>query len=61
MSVVPLEGYDVEFIPLERRLMDRRMTSGLSPLPSGLQKDRRQSAGRRAQDLRHAAQGKSVQ
>ena len=61
MSVVPLEGYEVEFIPLERRMLDRRMTSRNAPLPPGLQKDRRETEGRRAQDARHAAQRKSVQ
>ncbi len=61
MPTLPLEGYDVEFIPLERRLVDRRRTTGNSPLPPGLQKDRRDSEGRRLQDRNHAQQAKTVQ
>ncbi len=61
MPTVPLEGYDVEFIPLERRLVDRRVTSASAPLPPGLQKDRRDSEGRRSQDRSRAAHAKTVQ
>ena len=61
MSVVPLEGYEVEFIPLERRLVDRRMALRNAPLPPDLLKDRRATEGRRVQDAQRAASRRSVQ
>lgn len=50
MSALP--GYDVEFIPLERRLGDRRVAPRGSNLPPGVAADRRKPAvsGRRAED-----------
>jgi hypothetical protein len=50
MSAVPLTGYEVEFIPLERRLDDRRFAPSDTPLPPGIKMDRRRSQGRRADD-----------
>jgi hypothetical protein len=61
MATVPLEGYEVEFIPLERRLFDRRKILSAAPLPRGLKKDRRECGGRRAHDRALAKQSKSVQ
>jgi hypothetical protein len=50
MSALPV--YQVEFIPLERRLGDRRIAPAGSALPAGLEKDRRKLTvcGRRAED-----------
>jgi hypothetical protein len=48
MSALPV--YDVEFIPLERRLSDRRMAPRGAALPTGLSADRRQVSCRRAED-----------
>ena len=48
MSALPV--YEVEFIPLERRLSDRRVAPPQAALPSGLTVDRRKSASRRAED-----------
>jgi hypothetical protein len=61
MSTVPLEGYEVEFIPLERRLVDRRKATANAPLPPGLKKDRRASEGRRSHDLSPAVHTNTVQ
>lgn len=50
MSALP--GYEVEFIPLERRLIDRRVAPRGAALPQGVKADRRKVAGRRAEDPR---------
>ncbi|NWG38842.1 MAG: hypothetical protein HXY27_02585 [Hydrogenophilaceae bacterium] len=46
-AVLPV--YEVEFIPLERRLGDRR-TRPNAGLPAGVVMDRRAKAGRRRED-----------
>ncbi len=46
----PLPGYEVEFIPFERRLRDRRIAPPDAPLPVELKEDRRKSTGRRMED-----------
>jgi hypothetical protein len=48
MSALPI--YQVEFIPLERRLGDRRVAPRNAALPPGLSADRRKAPGRRAED-----------
>lgn len=50
MSALPI--YHVEFIPLERRLGDRRIAPRNAALPQNVSADRRQQqpAGRRAED-----------
>ena len=48
MSPVPV--YQVEFLPSERRLNDRRVAPQGSALPDGVQYDRRVSQNRRADD-----------
>lgn len=50
MSALPV--YHVEFIPLERRLGDRRVAPRDAVLPPGVTADRRMTAvsGRRAED-----------
>jgi len=51
MSALPV--YEVEFIPLERRLSDRRTVPFWSALPEGLKADRRKKAsGRRKEDAK---------
>jgi hypothetical protein len=51
MSALPV--YEVEFIPLERRLSDRRTAPSWSALPQGLKADRRKMAsGRRKEDTK---------
>ncbi len=52
MSALPV--YEVEFIPLERRLGDRRVAPRGAALPPGLSADRRTLTGRRAEDRRPA-------
>jgi hypothetical protein len=47
-----LPGYDVEFIPLERRLTDRRVAPRNAALPPGITADRRNTPGRRPEDRR---------
>jgi len=47
VAVLPV--YEVEFIPLERRLGDRR-TRPNAGLPDGVVMDRRAKAGRRKED-----------
>lgn len=49
MSVAPVPGYEVEFIPFERRLVDRRVAQAAA-LPAGVSADRRKAQGRRAED-----------
>jgi hypothetical protein len=48
MSALPV--YQVEFIPLERRLGDRRVAPRNAALPAGITADRRQSSSRRSED-----------
>lgn len=50
-----LPSYEVEFIPLERRMGERRVASRGAPLPSGLSHDRRQEWDRR--DVKNALSG----
>ncbi|MGA9163340.1 MAG: hypothetical protein WBZ31_06030 [Thiobacillus sp.] len=54
MSALPV--YHVEFIPLERRLGDRRVAPRDAALPSEITADRRKIAvsGRRAEDRKSA-------
>lgn len=52
MSALPV--YDVEFIPLERRLGDRRVAPRDAALPPGITSDRRRSSSRRAEDRKSA-------
>lgn len=52
MAALPV--YQVEFIPLERRLGDRRVAPRGAALPVGITADRRQIAGRRAEDRKPA-------
>ena len=48
MSAIPV--YEVEFIPLERRLGDRRLVPRDAALPSEITADRRKIVGRRTED-----------
>jgi len=48
MSALPV--YEVEFIPLERRLGDRRVAPPQATLPRGLTEDRRKANSRRNED-----------
>lgn len=48
MSALPV--YDVEFIPLERRLWDRRQAPRDAVLPPDVMIDRRRLPGRRPED-----------
>lgn len=48
MSALPV--YEVEFIPLERRLGDRRVAPRNAALPPEITADRRKSTSRRAED-----------
>lgn len=48
MSALPV--YEVEFIPLERRLGDRRVAPPGATLPPGVTADRRKSNSRRTDD-----------
>lgn len=50
MAALPV--YHVEFIPLERRLGDRRLAPRDAALPPGVRADRRKITGRRAEDRR---------
>lgn len=52
MPAIPV--YQVEYIPLERRLVDRRVAPRDAALPSGISADRRKSAGRRPEDHKSA-------
>jgi hypothetical protein len=53
MSALPV--YDVEFIPLERRLGDRRVAPRDAALPFEIVADRRKVSARRAEDRKAAA------
>jgi hypothetical protein len=48
MSALPV--YHVEFIPLERRLGDRRLAPRDAALPADIKADRRKITSRRAED-----------
>jgi len=48
MSALPV--YQVEFIPLERRLGDRRIAPRGADLPTQIKADRRKVSGRRNDD-----------
>lgn len=53
MAALPI--YQVEFIPLERRLGDRRIAPRGAALPEGVTVDRRGApAGRRSEDRKTA-------
>ncbi len=52
MSALPV--YQVEFIPLERRLGDRRVAPRDAALPPGIVADRRMIASRRGDERRSA-------
>lgn len=52
MSSLPI--YQVEFIPLERRLDDRRAAPRNAALPRELTADRRKASSRRTEDRRSA-------
>jgi hypothetical protein len=52
MSALPV--YQVEFIPLERRLGDRRIAPRDAALPAEIKADRRKTSGRRAEDRKSA-------
>jgi hypothetical protein len=52
MSALPV--YHVEFIPLERRLGDRRVAPRDAALPAGVTADRRKASGRRAEDRKQS-------
>ena len=58
MSALPV--YDVEFIPLERRLGDRRIAPRDAALPPNLAADRRKVMSRRSEDRKSAAALKVV-
>lgn len=48
MSVLPV--YEVQFVPLERRLNDRRVAPRNAALPEGVWTDRRVVFSRRSDD-----------
>lgn len=52
MSALPV--YDVEFIPLERRLGDRRVAPRDAALPPQIMVDRRKMSSRRSEDGKRA-------
>ena len=52
MSTLPV--YQVEFIPLERRLADRRVAPQEAALPPQVASDRRKTGSRRGEDPRPA-------
>jgi hypothetical protein len=52
MSALPV--YHVEFIPLERRLGDRRVAPRDAALPPQIKADRRKISSRRAEDRKPA-------
>jgi hypothetical protein len=53
MAALPV--YQVEFIPLERRLGDRRVAPRDAELPPEIKANRRKSSGRRAEDRKSAS------
>jgi hypothetical protein len=42
-----ISGYEVQFIPLDRRTVDRRASAGMAALSARLMKERRHTGGRR--------------
>lgn len=52
MSTIPV--YQVEFIPLERRLGDRRVARRGAALPPEITADRRKMSGRRDEERKSA-------
>ena len=42
-----ISGYEVQFIPLERRMVERRAPARMAALPAGPRKERRRTGGRR--------------
>ena len=52
MSALPV--YQVEFIPLERRLGDRRIAPRGAALPPGITADRRKMSSRRSEERKSA-------
>ena len=52
MSALPV--YEVEFIPLERRLGDRRVAPRGAALPPDITADRRKVVSRRSEDRKSA-------
>ncbi len=52
MSALPV--YEVEFIPLERRLGDRRVAPRSAALPPEIKADRRKVSSRRMDDRKSA-------
>ena len=53
MPVLPV--YQVEFIPLERRLGDRRVAPRNAALPPEITADRRRESSRRSEDRKPSA------
>lgn len=45
-TIPPTQGYEVEFIPLERRMGDQRAQRHPPKLPPGVQEDRRKKERR---------------
>lgn len=52
MPALPV--YEVQFVPMERRLNDRRIAPRNSALPQGIITDRRTIFGRRAEEHKMA-------
>jgi hypothetical protein len=52
MSALPV--YEVEFIPLERRLGDRRIAPRDASMPREIVADRRKTSGQRTEDRKSA-------
>ena len=50
MSALPV--YEVQFVPIERRLIDRRNAPMNAALPAAVQTDRRVIFGRRGEELK---------
>ncbi|MHB8915406.1 MAG: hypothetical protein ACYC4K_06290 [Thiobacillus sp.] len=48
MAALPL--YEVQFVPMERRLYDRRAAPSNATLPKNIKKDRRLIFGRREEE-----------
>ena len=59
MSALPV--YQVEFIPLERRLGDRRVAPRDAAMPPEITADRRRASARRAEDHKSSAILKVIQ
>jgi hypothetical protein len=52
MLAIPMHGYEVEFIPFERRLLDRRTPPQVqaATVLDGIKAERRKDQGRRLED-----------